>query len=269
MEERPIPFSGKKPLKTLRLGQEARAKLLEDYRRLPRSIEPIARDWEKWLKGTASNLSVTFDQEAATENATAAHLSVVHPLVRQAARFLEITEPKFFSLAAESAELPAGAHPFALYRWVKHGLRPDEVLMPVADDPKLEDALLTLLCAAAEPSPDPLPDLAACNSLDARHHEKWREAQAKHIGENEQLVGHRVQSLTVSHRARCKAIEDQIARATNDKIRIMKEGELARAHTDFNRRMEDLAQAARSGDIRATPVVFGIVTLREPAQHAE
>ena len=263
------PILGDKPLKTLRLGQEARAKLLEDYRRLPRSIEPIARDWEKWLKGSASTLSVTFDQEAAAENATAAHLSVVHPLVRQAARFLEITEPKFFSLAAESAELPAGAHPFALYRWVKHGVRPDEVLMPVADDPKLEDALLSLLCAAAAPSPDPLPDPATCNSLDARHHEKWRDAQAKHIGENEQLVAHRVQSFTVSHRARCKAIEDQIARATNDKIRIMKEGELARANTDFNRRMEDLDQAARSGDIRATPIVFGTVTLREPGQHAE
>ena len=25
--------------------------LLEDYKRLPRSIEPIAREWEKWLKG--------------------------------------------------------------------------------------------------------------------------------------------------------------------------------------------------------------------------
>jgi superfamily II DNA or RNA helicase len=263
------PILGDKPLKTLRLGQEARAKLLEDYKRLPRSIEPIARDWDKWLKGSASTLSVTFDQEAAAENPKAAHLSVVHPLVRQAARFLEITEPKFFSLAAESAELPPGAHAFALYRWVKHGVRPDEVLMPVADDVHLEDALLSLLRAAAATSPDPLPDPTACNSLDARHHEKWREAQAKHIAENEQLVAHRVQSLTVSHRARCKAVEDQITRATNDKIRVMKESELTRANADFNRRMEELDQAARSGDIRATPVVFGIVTLREPGQYAE
>ena len=82
-------------------------------------------------------------------------------------------------------------------------------------------------------------------------------------------MAHRVQSLTVSHRARCKAIEDQIARATNDKIRLMKESELARANADFNRRMEELDQAARSGDIRAIPVLFGSVTLREPSQHGE
>lgn len=35
---------GEKPLKTLRLNQEARNKLLEDYRKLSRSTDPIARE---------------------------------------------------------------------------------------------------------------------------------------------------------------------------------------------------------------------------------
>ena len=59
---------GEKPLKTLRIAQSARAILLDDYRRLPRSTEPIARDWEKWLKGTLPTMPVTFDQQAAAEN---------------------------------------------------------------------------------------------------------------------------------------------------------------------------------------------------------
>ena len=260
---------GDKPLKTLRLSQEARGLLLTDYKRLPRSIEPIARDWEKWLKGTSATLSVTFDQEIAADNLKSVHLSVVHPLVRQAARFLEITEPKYFSFAARSENLPSGSHHFALYRWTKHGVRPDELLVMVADDPKLEDVLFTLLQSASVPSSAPLPDTVARNALDARHHVKWREAQANHIADNEQLVAHRVQSLTASHRARSKAIEDQIGRATNDKIRLMKESELARANADFTRRIAELQQAATSGDIRATPVVFGTVTLLGPDQHAE
>jgi superfamily II DNA or RNA helicase len=260
---------GDKPLKTLRLGQEARTRLLDDYKRLPRSIEPIARDWERWLKGASPTLSVTFEQEVAADNPKTVHLSVVHPLVRQAARFLEVTEPKYFSLAVRSDELAPGTHHFALYRWTKHGVRPDELLVMVADDPAIEDKLFALLQSAADPSSDPLPDTVACNALDARHHEKWREAQGNHIGENEQLVAHRVQSLTVSHRARCKAIEDQIARATNDKIRLMKESELARANADFNRRIAELQQAANSGDIRTTPVVFGTVTLLGPEQHGQ
>jgi ATP-dependent helicase HepA len=251
---------GDKPAKTLRLSQEARGLLLEDYRRLPRSIEPIAREWEKWLKGAQPTLSVTFEQKTAAENPKTVHLSVVHPLVRQAARFLEITEPKYCSLVAQSDEIPAGTHHFALYRWTKHGIRPDELLVSVADDLDIEASLLALLQSAIDSGPAALPNAAACDALDARHHTKWTQAQAHHIGENRQLVDYRVQSLTVSHRARCKAIEDQVTRATNEKIRLMKDGELARANADFNRRMAELQQAANSGDIRATPVVFGTIT---------
>ena len=253
---------GDKPLKALRLGQEARGLLLADYKRLPRSIEPVALEWEKWLKGAQPTLSVTVEQESAAENPKAAHLSVLHPLVRQAARFLEITEPKYFTLAAQSNELPLGTHHFALYRWTKHGVKPDDLLVTVVADARLEASLLALLESGGELSPVPLPDPAQCDELDARHHQKWNEAQANHIAENRQLVEHRIQSLTISHRARCKAIEDQVARATDDKIRLMKESELTRANADFNRRMAELQQAANSGDIRATPVVFGTISVR-------
>lgn len=256
---------GDKPLKTLRLSQEARGLLLDDYKRLPRSNEPLAREWEKWLKGAQPTLSVTFEQEIAAANPKSVHLSVGHPLVRQAARFLEITEPKYFRLAVESNELPPGTHHFALYRWTKNGIRPDELLVGVADDPQLEASLLILLQSAVDPGPDALPDPAECDALDARHHHRWAEAQVNHIAENRQLVEHRIHSLTVSHRARCKAIEDQVARATNAKIRLMKEGELARAHADFNRRMEELQRAANTGDILATPVVFGTLSVERKA----
>ena len=252
---------GEKPCKTLRLSQEARTALLTDYRKLPRSVEPIAREWEKWLKGSQPMLPISFDQEAAAENPKVVHLSVVHPLVRQAARYLEITEPKYVTLAVTSSVLPAGNHHFALYRWAKNGFKQDEALVAVADDPQIESALLELLQTDGGAGTAELPNTSQCDALDAHHHRKWSEAQASHIAENQLIVEHRIQSLTVSHRARCKAIEDQIKRATNDKIRLMKESELARAHADFTRHMTELHVAANSGDIRATAVVFGILSV--------
>jgi superfamily II DNA or RNA helicase len=252
---------GDKPLKTLRLSQEARALLLDDYKRLPRSVEPIAREWEKWLKGAQPTLSVTFEQGAAVENPKAVHLSVLHPLVRQAARFLEITEPKYLAMEMESIEIPTGVHNFALYRWAKHGIKPDELLVAVANDPQLEASVFALLQAANETRPGMLATSAEYDALDARHHTRWAEAQAKHIAENRQRMEHGVQSLTVSHRARCRVLEDQVARATNDKIRLMKESELARANADFTRRMADIREAANSGDIVATPVLFGTISV--------
>lgn len=254
-------FLGDKPLKTLRLNLEARSLLLDDYKRLPRSVEPIAREWEKWLKGDQPMLAVTFDQEVAAENPMVVHLSVLHPLVRQAALFLETTEPKYFSLNVTSDDLPAGSYHFALYRWTKHGIKPDELLVAVADDPVIESALFGLLQSDGKPGAAALPDANQCDALDVHHHRKWAEAQANHIAENQQIVEHKIQSLTASQRARCKAIGDQIARATNDKIRLMKESELGRANADFNARMAVLQLAANSGDIRATPVVFGTLTI--------
>ena len=254
---------GDKPCKTLRLSQEARTTLLVDFRKLTRSVDPIAREWEKWLKGSQPMLAISFDQEAAAEDPKVTHLSVVHPLIRQAARFLEIEEPKYFTFAVTSANLPTGNHHFALYRWAKHGFKQDEALVAVADNPQIELALLELLQTGGSAGTAEPPNASQCDALDVHHHRKWSEAQANHIAENQLIVEHRIQSLTVSHHARSKAIEDQIKRATNDKIRLMKESELARANADFTRHMAELDVAANSGDIRATAVVFGTLVVKE------
>ena len=108
---------GEKPLKTLRLNQRTRARLLDDFKRQLRSTDPVARQWEKWLKGTNPRLSVTFDQETAAAEPNAVHLNVLHPLVRQAARHQERSEVVRASLTASSESLPAGEYSFAVYHW--------------------------------------------------------------------------------------------------------------------------------------------------------
>ena len=79
------------------------------------------------------------------------------------------------------------------------------------------------------------------------------------MAQNRELAEFRVQSLTASHRSRCKTIEDQVLRATNEKIRLTKESELVRANIDFDRRIVELRSAANSSDIRAIPVMFGTI----------
>lgn len=254
-------IQGDKPLKNLKLSQTARNTLLEDCGNLKRSLDPVARQWEKWLKGSAPNLPVTFDQDTASENPAAVHLSVLHPLVRQAARFLENDEPMHCRVEITDG-LPRGEHRFALYRWAKHGIRPDEELVVVADNPEIERKLLALLPNASQaPSGGPVTN-GDFDDLDGLHHAKWVAAHADHVALNQQLAEHRVQSLTVSHRARMQTLEDQIARATNEKIRLMKQSEMSRANADFDRRLAELRQAGTTGDVRAAPVLFGTVQVR-------
>ena len=253
---------GEKAIKTLRLNVDARARLLEDYKRLPRSSEPVAREWEKWLKGAQPTLPVTFDQKAAAEQANVVHLSVVHPLVRQAARFLQRDQAVYTAITAQSTDVPQGEYLFGIYLWKKQGVKPDELLVPVASDPAIEDALLSILQSVTDLENAVIPDIAEFDALDARHYTKWTAARSNHIAENRQQVEYRIQSLTTSHRTRCKTIEDQLRGISNDKILLMKQSELARANADFNRRIKDLQQTASSGDIHATPLIFGTLLVR-------
>ena len=250
---------GDKPLKTLRLGQKIRARLLGDFRSQPRSTDPVARQWEKWLRGADPLLPVTFDQETAAAEPKAVYLNVLHPLVRQAAGHLERSQAVQVSLIASSEAVPPGEYPFALYQWHNVGIRSDETLVAVTSNPKLDGAVLSLLEVAADAPAGTPPDEAAIERLDKRHHGEWRAARANHMAENRELVQHRRQSLSTSHRARCKLLEDQIGTATNDKIRRMKEGELARADYDYEHRVAELERLAESADIHATLVVEGLL----------
>jgi ATP-dependent helicase HepA len=186
---------------------------------------------------------------------------VLHPLVRQAASFQQRTEPSYCSLAARSSEISSGEYRFALYRWTKHGVRTDEEIVAVASDPSIEAAVMTLLQSATELNGSQQVVMVDFDDLDARHYAKWTAAQGSHIADNRQQVEHRIQSLTVSSLGRTKAIEEQIARATNDKIRLMKQSERARATAEFDRRSAELQKAANSGDIHSSAIVFGTLTI--------
>lgn len=252
---------GDRELKTLRLSQEARSTLLEDFKKLPRSTETVSRDWEKWLKGSQPMLSVTFDQQTAADNPKTAHLWAAHPLVRQAANFFNFSEPKQLSLSVMNSDIPKGDYRFALFRWTKRGVREDETLIPISTDPMVERILLTLFETATTTDGEVSLTSSDLDELEAAHHSRWMNAQADHIDENRKQVEYLIQSLTVSHRARCKAIEDQIMRASNDKIVLMKRSELNRANEDFDRRMAELQNQANSGDIHASPLLSGVISI--------
>ena len=250
---------GDKPLKTLRLNQQVRAKLLDDFKRQPRSTDPVARQWEKWLKGSDPLLSVTFDQETAVAVPQAVHFNVLHPLVRQAARHQERSEAVCVGLTASSGVLPPGEYPFAIYRWSKVGMRRDETLVAVTSDTELDGAVMSLLEAATDGSAHTTVEGGALEEIDRRHHRRWSAARANHVAENEESAQHRLQSLKVSHQARCKLLVGQINRATNDRIRRMKEAELARAGYDYERHVVDLEKATEKADIHATQVISGLL----------
>jgi hypothetical protein len=158
-------------------------------------------------------------------------------------------------------DLPSGSHPFALYRWQRHGVRTTEEFVGVAADARVAEQVLELLQSATVDKTATLPQESEFDALDAVHHQLWLSASSQHTEENRQLVQVLIQSLTASHAARRSLLEGQLARATNEKIRVMKAAEIERAQADYDHRMAQLEKAAESGDLKASPVVFGMLRI--------
>jgi len=252
---------GAQPLKTLRLNREVRSALLDDFRRLrlPRSTDPAARNWEKWLQGDRQRLQVTFEQETGAAETTSAYLNVLHPLVRQAAESLQQSDIVQVSLMAQSDTLSPGLYAFALYQWRKVGIQNDDEIVAIASVPDLEVAIMSLLGEATNSVSGEYPDADAIRKIDNRHHARWNAKRANHIEHTLDFVRHREHSLEVSHRARCLLLETQIAGATNHRFRRMREGQLANAERDYRRRAKDLQEQAGRADILATRLVEGSI----------
>ena len=251
---------GEKALKTLRLSQDARDKLLSDFRELPRSKTPMYRSWEKWLKGSVQHCNITFDSTCAADQREAHFIIPIHPLALQAASFFEAAEPVYTAFKINDDSIEEGEYNFAIYAWEYIGIRPDLKLIPVCENQSIQKGFFDYLEAGVKIDPNKLlPEIDIFENLDKFHHELWEEEKLSHDKKTKEICAYRRESLKTSHRGRVRIISDQIENATNDKIRKMKQAQLNNTQSEFDRKMGELEKAESVSDIYARPVVFGIV----------
>ncbi len=252
------PISGQGPVKSLRLSAEARRRLVPAR---ARGVRPslAEREWETWLRGDKQTLGLTFDREAAKTDHSLAFVTPVHPLTQAAARALVGDEEVHVLLAVTAPDLPRGAHPFAIYQWQLVGLKEDAMLVPVVADPEVAGALMELLGKvrdAVEASP---PSASLLDALDSWHHELWASRRAEHIAATAEIARFRRDSLSASHSARMAVLEEQLALASEERIRRMRSGQVARAAADHGEALDALARDEARADILARRVAAGVI----------
>lgn len=256
---------GEKPLKTLRLSQEARNLLLGDFRRLTRQNKPVYLAWERWLKEGNPHLTITFDPDCASEHPEATFMMPLHPLVKQAAESSDTNGRVVTLLSAKSREVPPGRYRFAIYQWRFHGIKDDLELAPIASTDLLTPHLDGLLRTAMDLSNDKQEsvDSVVWDDLDTQHYSHWSEACSEHQERTHAWVAYRRESLSSSHRARLAQLEEQLARTSDEKLQRMRRSQIDRANADFDRRMSDLDTASDRADIVAEPVAYGVLKLEK------
>lgn len=251
---------GDKFLKTLRLSQENRENLLQDFQSIPRDRSTYTRIWEKYLKGDTPLFQITFDSECASRHNEAAFLTSFHPLVKQAAHAFKNSKNVFTSLQVKTDTIPPGHYAFIIYQWQYQGIRDDCELKPITLSETLTVQLPQLLITANEHEELNIDaDTIPWHELETRHHAVWSKALANHKQRNEEIVNYQKESLKISHHARLALLKEQYAQASNDKIRKMHESQIASADVDYTRHIKELDKALTKADIKTEPVVWGIL----------
>lgn len=252
------PISGQGLVKSLRLSAGARRQLVPARGRGTR-LSLADREWESWLRGDQPIMALTFDRQTANEDRSLTFVTPVHPLTQAAAGAFAGDEEVVVTVRVRDGSFPPGDHAFAIYQWQMRGLKEDAMLVPVVEDPALAAAFMDIF-AIAEDAPDVAPpSAAAVEGLEGWHHELWTRRRAAHIAEAADIARFRRDSLDASQRARIAVLEEQLSRVSEDRIRRMRIGQLARANTDHKEALADLLAAERRADILPRRVAAGTI----------
>ncbi len=252
-----------KALKTLRLSQEARTMLLDDFRSLKLEKNPMNRAWEKWLKGDEQQCPITFESECASDNHNAHFIMPVHPLVKQAVNSVDLSQPAYTSFKITAEDISSRFYPFAVYAWEYRGINPELRLVPICEDYTLAERLFGFLQSGNDGDPkSPRFDPSQFASLEGVHGEIWKQALAEHKVRTKECCAFRGQSLRQSHMARVNVVREQLATSQNENIRRMKESQLKNIQVEFERKLSELSAAEQSADIHARSVLVGIVEVK-------
>lgn len=255
---------GETPLKTLRISQEARHILLDDFLKLPKKKSPTHQSWHAWLKGRDPHLSITFDSATATDQRNTTFLTPVHPFIIQAASFMEMAEPVHTAIQISNHEVPIGDYPFAIYAWEFRGLRSELQMVPVCSNEILQKDLWDYLEAGASVEIDGnMFNDDVFGNLDKDHYKLWDINKKSHAAQTQEMCAYRSESLKISHEGRINLLTRQIEKANNDNIHRMKQAQISNAQADFEKKMKLIEIAENGTDIHARPVVFGILRVTE------
>ena len=243
-------------LKTLRLNADNRSVLLNDFLSLDRQVNPVYKAWESYLTNKTAFEKITFDGEYATEHQDTTFIMPTHPLVKQAINSFG-AEPVQCDLTVKSNELSSGMYPFVVYEWQYKGVKPNNELKVITACNVDSNTMLRLIYKSSDYN-GRFFDMAD-KELEQLHFNLWKAEKEKYLTEAQQIIRFKLESLVSSQRGQVRTIQNQLAKTTNERIKIMRQGQLERLEQSFNEKQEKLKGEIDKCDIIASKLVAGIL----------
>ena len=253
---------GKDNLKQLRLGKEARLKLLNDYKKMPYTRSSLQRNWESFLKDKNPLHTMTFIPETAEKERNACFMTPMHPLVKQAARHYANASVSYINIEYYSDKLPEGAYPFAIFFWNYIGMSPMSRLVPICNNNEIELELKTILQDAKEVSTEVKIKENIWDDLEKVHISKWQKEKEAYKTMTANIANYKSESVTNSYRNREQLLNNKIKFNTDETILRMYQGELKSIAENYNIKINQIKEKQAQSDILTTRIANGIITIK-------
>lgn len=254
---------GNSNLKLLRLGKEARSKLLEDFRKLPNIKTGQNRKWESFLKGNEPKHSLTFYSEMASKENKAFFITPTHPIVKQAAKHFHQNKTAYLHLEYYSNSLIEGTYPFSIYAWNYVGMQPTFKVVPICENTEIAGEVLDLIQhgSSSGKKPNVSPDI--WKGLEAIHINCWQKAKGKHQNDLKVNANFKLESISSNFKNRKRSLEQKIQNANDERIIRMHQSELKSAIENYNAKVEKINEQVSRADIHTNLVAHGIVEIKK------
>jgi superfamily II DNA or RNA helicase len=254
---------GNEPLKTLRLSQGDRFELLNHFKSIPQKNTYQFKKWKQYLLGNTPALSITFDSDYAKSHPETLFITRSHPLLLQAAKQISAIEPVIYNASIVTKEAPKGIYPFCIYVWNYRGYQSTRKLLCLSKSGILEEDFMQLLRHSYQSSISTNISDEEWNSIEILHRAKWDSAKNNYSSQAKIDLSYREQSLDYTYKIRLHRLEEDLNSTKNEKIKRMKEGELANLNHKHEIDLNQLRNAYSSIDIEFHLLVKGVLEVNE------
>lgn len=258
-------ITGDDLIKSLRLNQDARYRLLKEFQSMPKRTSPVYRQWQTYLTGGDLRMQITFDSRSASTDRKLAFVTPVHPLAVQASRKQALKPPFRTALRVRDSSIGPGTYPFAIYMWQRIGITEDAILQTITERSDIADAIPRLLSEnCCEPiGLEFLPNQAKFDELENRHYVQWSLAREEFRETTRQIARFRRESLRISHEAMIASFKEKHDKVPNTSIRRMLLSQISKHESDFTRRLADIDTAEARAEVLFDQVALGVIVVED------